>query len=205
MSSFSPTGSFGTEQQLLVTIPDMANQFKSILSDWAAKYGGVCFIAEDDQEKINIGFNNCVGPRVLIVFTGEEPYLSEDISDQVPWERRNWDILIQRGKVMSDPRNSSLTTANGPSKAFYALMEECRDVMRCIQLPQAVCYNPIEYKGIRPGQSELWLMDNYIMSFTTLVQIPRIQYQSPELTGIGGFVNLEPPGNWVPNSTYSPV
>ena len=83
----------GTPQNLGTDIAGMSNYIRNTINDWAMQEQGVCFIAEDDGEKINIGFNNCVGPRCLLVFTGETPYGDESVAELVCWVKRDYDWL----------------------------------------------------------------------------------------------------------------
>ena len=190
---------FGNESQLGVDIPQMTNTIREYLNDWALQENGACFIAEDNTEKINIGFNNCVGPRVLIIFTGELP--DGENSELTGRVRRNYDVIVQRGKILNEPRNSALTTTNGSAKPFYALVEGAREVVRSIIFPQNCVYNPPIYQGIMPAAQSGWLMDSYIISFSILMAIPRIQSAPPQL-GVNEWVNLTMPLQFnLPNSS----
>jgi len=197
--SGSSSGS-GNPIQLGVDISSMCNIIKSQLNDWATQEQGIAVIAEDINEKVLIGFNNCIGPKCLIVFVGEEVYGDESTSDMTGWTKRTFDVVIQRGKILSDPRNSALTNINGPAKSFYSLVEKARDVCRTIIWPAPMCYNPTIYHNIRPGEQSGWLMDSYIISFSILVQIGRIQTEPAELGG-GEFVRLNDPLNIIMNQS----
>lgn len=190
-----------TESNLQIDISSMSNGFHSVLNGWAIQNGGVAFVADDDEEKINVGFNNCIGPRILIVFVGEEPYGDEQVSDLVCMVKRNWDIIVGRGKTLTNPRNLVLTNTIGSARPFYKLVEEVRDISRAIAFPQPMCYSPNIYNGMRPLSSDNWLMDSYALSISVLCQIPRIQYQDAAITGAGNFVNLVDPPLFFQNST----
>lgn len=175
----SQGGIYGSEQQLGTDISSMTNDIQSALNTWAVEHQGVAFTAEDDQDKINIGFKNCVGPRILIAFIGEDK--DDDMSELTGRVRRNFDIIITRGKLLSDPRNSALTKNQGPVKKFYQLVEGARDVVRNMIFPQPMVYNPPIYNGIRPNNQGQWLMDSYVINFSVLCQIPRSTSIYPQL------------------------
>jgi len=187
--------SLSNEEQLGISISNQCNFIKSVLADWAATQQGICIVGEHVTEKLLTGFNNVIGPKLIITFVSEEAYGSEDVQELLGMTRRYFDILIQRGKILSDPRNSALTTVTGPSRPFYDLVEECRDKLRCLEFPTPMVLNPPEYHGIRPLQSENWLLDSYVISISTLTQIGRPAFNPGALSNndAGGapFIQLD--------------
>jgi hypothetical protein len=179
-----------TEQQFGTDIASMTNYINGFLNDWAVKNQGVSFIGEEDVEKINIGFNTCIGPRVLLVFIAENP--DGELAELTGRVKRDYDIIIQRGKLLTQPRNNTLTNTNGAARPFYQLVEECRDIARGVIFPTPMVYNPVIYNGIRPGASEGWLMDSYIISISVLCADGRIQTLPSELA-TGPFVGTIDP------------
>jgi hypothetical protein len=159
----------------------MANFFKSTISDWASQNQGVCAIAAELDEKLLTGFNNVVGPKCLICYLGEDAGGSEDVKEVLDMSIRHWDVLIQRGKMMTFPRNETLTKDVGPSRNFYDLVEELRDVIRCFELPTPVCLNPVIYNSTRPSNNDNWMTDGFVINFDTLVRIGRVQIEAPQL------------------------
>jgi hypothetical protein len=132
-----PTSSFnsssiviGTETQLKSDIASLCNYFNRIINDWAVQEKGACFVVEDAEEKINIGFNNCIGPRCLLRFISQNPYGDSSISDVNGRVIRNFELIINRGKLLTDPRNSSLSNNVGPAKSFYSHGLLC-DIIQC--------------------------------------------------------------------------
>jgi len=175
----------------------MCNSLANYLNSWATSQGGVALVVEDVNEKIEIGSNNLIGPRCLIAFSSEEPY--GEMPEQTGYVKRSFLVSVERGKAMTQPRNSTLTNTVGPIRPFYNQVEEARDIIRAIALPPWVAYNPVLYDGMVPGHQTEYLIDQYVLSFSIICQISRIQYQPPEITGAGPFVRLE--GNqWPSNS-----
>lgn len=187
-----------------VGISDMANIIKDTLNDYCGQQGGVAVIAADPHEKLMIGYNNAVGIKCLICFVGEESDGDASISDATGRVKRDFDIIIQRGKILSEPRNTSLTTHNGPARDFYSQVEEIRDLCRCIIWPTPFVHNPANYNSLRPGQSDGWLMDSYILSFSLLTQIGRVAVNPPQLSRPDGspFVQLEDPEGIQQNQSF---
>lgn len=179
------------EPNLGVSISAQCNRIKEVLNDFAAGEQGICIVAENINEKLLTGFNNVIGPKILVAFVSEEAYGSEDVQELLGMTRRYFDILIQRGKILSDPRNSALSNTTGPSKPFYDLLEDCRDAVRTIEWPTPMVLNPIEYHGMKPFSQENWLMDSYIISISILTQIGRVQFQPPQIAANGPFVQLD--------------
>jgi hypothetical protein len=188
--------------QLLATdISSMSNMINNALNDWSLQNKGISVVAEGLDEKVMIGFNNTIGPRCLVVFVGEEP--RGDLSELEGWVIRHFDISINRGKILSDPRNSGLTKDTQQARSFYSLVAEARDVLRSIILPDGLFYNPIIYNGIRPDPQDKWLMDSYVISISIICNIGRIQTTPPEIAGgqmveLGDLTSLiqnQPPGN----------
>jgi len=191
LPSLSGSAGNGNEAQLGVDISNMANLLKNNLEDWCQQNKGICFVADDDNEKMNIGWNNTVGPRILIVYVGETPHGDESTSDLEGWVKRTFDIIIQRGKTLTANRNQALTNIVGNARPFYSQVEKVRDVVRTIELPTPMCYPTAIYDGMRPGEQSSWLMDSYILSFTILVQIGRASVLPPQLSNNGvPFLNL---------------
>ncbi len=195
---------FGDAKTLGVDITGMSNLITNYVNDWANKNAGAAFFAEDSSEKISIGFNNCVGPKCLIIYRGEQPHGDESVADLVAYVVRTYEVSIERGKTLTYPRNLALTNNVGASRPFYELVEELRDVVRTIALPTPMCYNPIIYGGMVSGkQSETneWQIDQYILTFSIICQIPRVQYNPPQLSGNGPYVDLNDEQLWQPNTT----
>lgn len=165
-----------------VKIGWQCNFTKDILTDFCIQKGGAAIVAENMDEKLLTGFNNAVGPKCCIAYIGEEPYGSDDTQELTGRVIRHFDVLVTRGKIFSDPRNSALTSANGPSEAFYDQVEAIRDVIRTLIWPTPVIYNPTIYKGIRPVDNGTYKIDSYIISFALIVQIGRIQVDAPEVS-----------------------
>ena len=92
-SYITGSGAGTTESDNGTSIPQMCNTIRNFLEDWAIQNQGAAFLAEDASEKINIGFNNCVGPKVLIVFTGEQA--DGDDSELTGRVKRTFDVIIQ--------------------------------------------------------------------------------------------------------------
>lgn len=180
------------ENQVESSISNQCNILKDILGRYATKLGGVAVIAEDINEKIMMGYNNVVGPRILVTFISEENYGPEDIQDVTGFVRRYFDIVVQRGKLLSDPRNSSLTSNTGPSKAFYEVVEEIRDICRCVVWSSPMIQNPTEYHGVYPFSQGEWLMDSYVIKISTICMIGRVQ-TNPAQLGDGLYVGLTDP------------
>ena len=164
----------------------------------------VCnFTADNVDEKLLIGYNNSIGPRCMIVFLSEESSSPEDIKELTGRVMRTYDVVIERGKSLTYPRNLDMTKTYGPSRPFYDLVEEARNVIRCIIWPTPMVYNPTIYNSIRPGrQNEKydWLIDSYIINFSILLEIGRIQTIPPQL-GTGPFLQLSDPLNIVLNQS----
>ena len=185
----------GSEQQLGVSIAEQCNLIKSVLNDIAAQEQGIAIIAANIDEKLLTGFNNTIGPKILITFVGEDPVGGEDVSELLGMTRRYFDILVQRAKVICDPRNTALTSTTGPSKPFYDLLEIIRDTTRSIEWPTPMCLNPCEYHGMRPAQQDGWLLDSYIINISVMTQIGRVQVDPAAISSPTGgpFVQLQDP------------
>jgi hypothetical protein len=175
-----------------VSIAAQCKILKEALGDVASQEQGICLIAENITEQIWGGFNNVVGPKILITFVGEDIVGDESVSELVGHVRRHFDILVQRGKVMTNPPNTTLTETVGPSKPFYDLLELIRDTARSIIWPSPMVTNPTEYASIRPASNENWMFDSYIISISTIVDIGRVQVNPPELATTP-YVQLEDP------------
>lgn len=186
----------GTAEQLKTDICSMTNFIAEYVNGWAIQEKGIAVVAENLDEKVLPGWNHTVGPKCLVVFSGEELWGDQSVADLVGWAKRNFEVIIERGKLLTDPRNSALTKTYGASKPFYRLVEECRDTIRGMLFPSQLVYNPVMYNGMTPGrQSEKneWLLDSYIISFSVLCQIPRLEFLPPQLGGGQGqdWVNLQ--------------
>ncbi len=194
----------GNEQQLGVSIAEQCNIIKSVLNDIAAQEQGIAIIAANIDEKLLTGFNNVIGPKVLITFVGEEPVGGEDVQELLGMTRRYFDILVQRGKQLTDQRNTVLTVTSGPSKPFYDLLEIIRDSVRSIIWPVPACINPCEYHGMRPAQQDGWLLDSYIINISIMTQIGRVELNPPQLSPPDGgpFVELQDPLGTQFNQSY---
>jgi hypothetical protein len=190
-----------TAEQLESDISSMCNLFKNELGDLMQQEQGICIIAEEITEKLMTGFNNIIGPKLMLVFLGEDKYGDEATAEMTGWVTRNFDCVVHRGKLMTSQRNSALTKVIGNVRSFYSLVEKIRDTIRCVELPMRVCQNPVIVNNIRPGNNEGWLMDSYIINFSVLVNIGRVQFDSPSLVGNSPFVNTDGINGWSPNST----
>lgn len=188
------------ENQVESSISNQCHILKDILGRYATNLGGVAVIAEDINEKIMMGYNNVVGPRILVTFISEENYGPEDIQDVTGFVRRYFDIVVQRGKLLSDPRNSGLTSNTGPSKAFYEVVEEIRDICRCVVWSSPMIQNPTEYHGVYPFSQGEWLMDSYVIKISTICMIGRVQ-TNPAQLGDGLYVGVDDPLNMASNQS----
>ena len=180
------------EEQLGISISEQCNTIKSVLSDICSQEQGVAIVSENIEDKKLTGFNNVIGPKVLITFVGEELLGGDDVAELIGRARRYFDILVQRGKVLTGPMETGLTKTIGPSKSFYDLLEIIRNTIRSIEWPSPMVQNPGEYHGMRPSQNEGWLLDSYIINYSTIVDIGRIQVEAPQLQ-YGPMTQLEDP------------
>lgn len=153
----------------------------NVLNDFCIQRGGAAIVAENTSEKLLIGYNNAVGPKCCVAYIGEEPYGDESTQELTGRVIRHFDVLVSRGKIFADPRNSSLTTPTGASEAFYDQLEQIRDVVRTLIWSTPVVYNPTLYKGIRAVDNGADKIDSFIISFALIVQIGRIQVDAPEV------------------------
>lgn len=204
----SLTGSYNqTPTQLSVDISSMANYIAYQLNNWANAEKGIAVVAENLNEKVLPGWNNCIGPKCLVVYEGEEMWGDPATADLVGWAKRTFNIIVQRGKILADPRNSNLTKGYSASKSFYQLVEGARDTLRGMIFPTNLVYNPVLYNGMTPGEQNeknQWLLDSYIISISVLCQIPRIQSEPPEFGNPPQWVDLNDP-NSIPANNTSPV
>jgi hypothetical protein len=172
------------ESNLNVSISDQCNEIKSAINDWIKEQGGIVVVAQNVNEKVMTGYNNCIGPKALIVFVEETPLGESDVDELTGLVRRYFDIVVERPKIMSDPRNTDLTNRTaGVSKPLYDLVEECRDKIKSIIWSSPMVQNPCEFHGIRPGAQTDWLMNSYIISISTIVQTGREQVNPTQLGG----------------------
>jgi len=178
--------SLENESNLGVSISDQTLIIKNTLNDWASENQGICIVCENIEEKLLTGFSNVIGPKILVQFIGEESIGDESVQELLGHVRRSFDILVQRGKVLSDPRNTALTTITGPSRPFYNIVEEIRDKIRCIIWPSPMTTNPTEYHGIRPFENGNWLLDSYVINVSIVTQIGRVQATPGALGGGNG-------------------
>ena len=182
----------GNEQNLGISISEQCNAIKSVLSDICSQEQGIAIVSENVDDKKLIGFQNVIGPKVLITFVGEESLGGEDVAELIGRVRRYFDIMVQRGRVLIGPKDSGLTQTIGPSKSFYDLLERIRNTVRSIEWPSPMVQNPSEYHGMRPAANENWLLDSYIINVSTIVDIGRIQVEAPQLAD-GPYVQLNDP------------
>lgn len=169
------------EKQLGTSISEMSNFIKNSLTPFCTEEGGVAVVAENINEKLMTGWNNVVGPKCLIAFVGEDAYGEESIQDLLSYVRRHFDIIVQRGKILGEPRNTALTNTTGPSRAFYDQVEDIRDILRNLIFPTPMIVNPIEYHGVKPAGTEGWMLDSYIISISMICQLGRPSFEAPEI------------------------
>jgi len=182
-----------TASELGISVAAQCNTLKQALNDIASQEQGRCLIAENIDEKLWMGFDNIIGPKILITFVGEDPVASSsDVQELVGRVRRHFDILVTRPKILTAERNTALTETVGPSKSFYGILERIRDTVRSIEWPSPMIQNPTEYNGLRPGNMDSWMLDSYIISISTIVDIGRISVNPPVLSN-GPFVQIQDP------------
>ena len=184
------------ETSLGISIGQQANFLKQVLGDWASQNQGIALIGADIDEKLWMGFQNTVGPKLIIVFLGSESGGSEDVKEVLDMEIRNWDVIISRGKMLTNPRNEALTNTVGPAKPFLDQVEECRDVIRSLELPTPMCLNPVVWNSIRPSNTDNWLIDSYIYNFSIWTRIGRIQTEAPQIS-TGPNLQLQDPNSGI--------
>ena len=171
-----------TASELGISVSAQCNTLKQVLNDIASQEQGRCLIAENIDEKLWMGFDNTIGPKILIAFVGEDPIASSaDVQELVGRVRRHFDILVTRPKILTAERNTALTDTVGPSKSFYGILERIRDTVRAIEWPSHV-QNPTEYSGLRPGNMDSWMLDSYIISVSVIVDIGRISVEPARLS-----------------------
>ena len=181
------------ESALGVSISQQCNTIKDTLNNICSQEKGICVVAENIDDKVLTGFNGVIGPKILVTFVGEEPHGSEDVAELLGMSKRFFDILVQRGKILSGPtQGGGLVSTIGPSKPFYDLLETIRDAIRCIEWPTPMCFGMGVYGGMRPASTENWLLDSYIISYSVFTQIGRIQVEAPQIQ-YGPMVQLQDP------------
>jgi hypothetical protein len=190
-----------TASELGISVSAQCNTLKQALNDIASQEQGRCLIAENIDEKLWMGFDNTIGPKILIAFVGEDPVASSsDVQELVGRVRRHFDVLVTRPKILTAERNTALTETVGPSKSFYELLERIRDTVRCIEWPSLV-QNPTEYSGMRPGNMDNWMLDSYIISISTILDIGRVSLNPPEIAN-GPYIGTTDPSGIEFNKSY---
>ena len=169
------------ENELGVSISGMCNSIKGILSPVVSQLQGICVVADNVDDKVLRGFQNVIGPIVLVTFVGEEKYGSDDVAELTSRVTRHFDILVKRGKVLCSPLTTALTVTEGPSLPFYDLMETIRDSIRTIEWPAPMVLNPGIYNSTRPANEPGQLIDSYIISYSVITMIGQVM--PPEIFG----------------------
>lgn len=187
--------SLSSESNFGVSVSDQTKIIRDSLNDWAIEQRGVCIVCNNIEEQVLTGFDNVMGPVVLIQFLGEESIGDESVQELLGHVRRSFDILIKRGRLQCSPLSSPLVKTEGSVRAFYDLVEEARDIVRCIVWPSPMTTNPSEYHNIRPLQTDNWLLDSYVINISIVTQIGRVQALPTQLGGGQGndFVQLSDP------------
>jgi hypothetical protein len=128
----------------------------------------------------------------MVDYQGEAPYGDDSVSHLTGMVKRDWNIIIERTKTDTEPRNLDLTSTIGSAVPFYTLAEQLRDVVRAILWPQPECYNPTLFNDMRGEKMEgEYSIRKFVISISVLVQIPRIVFQAPIGYGplSGSYVN----------------
>lgn len=161
-----------------LSIASMANIIKSHLNDFlSTNYGGIAVVAASENEISLPGFNNCNGPRAKLYFVGEAPYGDESTSDVTGVVIRDFELVIERAKLMTAVRNTALTTNYAATGNFYDQVEGIRDVIRGTVLPTPMVQNPPILRAVRAHPvSDKQLVDAFTISFSIICQIGRITY-----------------------------
>lgn len=188
------------EDILLSSISSQCNTIRNSLNEYCLDNNGIAVVAENVNEQTMAGYKNVLGPRILVVFLAEDIMGDDSVAECVGRVRRHFDILVSRGKLYGEPRDSVLSNDKGPVQKFYQQVEDIRDILRVIEFPTPLIQAPVEYHGIRPGNQDDWMLDSYIISISTIVDIGKVGSQPPELVG-----NNNPNFNWSQGIQTSPI
>ena len=181
----------GTMYDLGIDLAGMTSNINRIVNDWAMQYGGISFVSWETKEKINYGFDNCIGPKCMVSYKNEDVYGDDVIGNIAGWVIRHFNISIERQQNDTQPKYLDLVETVGAARPFFTLVEELRDYLRAILLPSPSCYGPVIYEGMSGDKEDEFMTNRFTISIGIICQIPRVQFYPSQLVGGNGpYINL---------------
>jgi hypothetical protein len=116
-------------------------------------------------------------PRILICYNGEKSRGEFSVAAANHRVDRQWIVAVTRGRGWNVKRGDSLYKTVGNADPFYDVIEEVRDLIRCmVGISEEF---PVDYKGMSPMSSGNNALDSYAIEFSTANDEPAILLTNP--------------------------
>ena len=160
-----------------VSISNQAQQIVDVLNPYATKSGGVAVTVSNLQMLWAQASMASDRPRILICYNGETSRGDFSVANVNHRVDRTWVVAVTRGRGWNADRGSSLYKTVGNADPFYDVVEEVRELLRCmIGISEEF---PIDYKRVSPMSSGNKALDSYAIEFSCAVDIPAIRLTNP--------------------------
>lgn len=158
-----------------LTLEEMINIVYEPLNDWVTDNNlGTVLIASDPLEAHEWAYTNnsenvC---KWVMVYKGDNICFDYPEAAIVSVSDFYFDCIISRNRSLTTNRGQSLTQPVGNAIPFYQLIDQTRDLIRCIEAPTLSW--PLDYRGTTQySPSKEWIYDGYVISYSIQNRMPR--------------------------------
>jgi hypothetical protein len=139
----------GGKEAATVSTKDQIKALQAALTPWAEGEGGYVKIARDKSQLVDLLGMKPGAVRVVLLWMGEVTRGEVNTEDMSRVDRTFW-AVVSRGQGFKVEPSDSLTEGSGGGRAMYELADECRDLLRSVELDPETTEHPIYYKGTLP-------------------------------------------------------
>lgn len=122
-----------------------------------------------------IAFDTSKIPRCIITYAGEDIRGDFSIAAATSRVDRHFIVLVTRASGFPADRGKTLSEQVEGARPFTDLLEEARDIIRCLQFDPSITetldMDPVDYKGIKPVTIDGYPIYAYTIEFSIGTQL----------------------------------
>jgi hypothetical protein len=165
-----------------MTIAEQMNAVLAVLEPWAAENKGHARAAGDVVSVLDMLRAKPGGVLCAVVWEAEDP--RGEWGSELGKVDRKFKVVVSRGRGLRLDTGESLTEGSAGGRPMYDLVEEVRELVRGVRLPEDQVEDPDdrkpEYLGTGTYEVGGFVLDAYEVRIGFGTQIPRAMEESQE-------------------------
>jgi hypothetical protein len=151
-----------------MTIEETMKLLLGPLKFYASRVKGIADIVSDELHLWYYCYNSEDVPKLLLIYNGDKIRGDFKVAALNSMSDFDFDLVVSRNRGLQVDRAQSLAFNAGNAKPLFQIVEEARNLIRCINTPvgTGLVEWPIDYRGTDKWQMPGWIMDGYRVHFS---------------------------------------